>query len=114
MFRLEAFGQFNWRDGMVFEADDGTTMQAMEMHMHVVVFLMVKAATEFKAGIFRVFQDMHEMVILEECQRTGNAGLVDAANQILKLAHREGMVGIRQGFGHKDAVGRWPHVVLMH
>ena len=114
MFRLEAFRQFDGRDGMVFEADDGTTMQTMEMNMHVVVFLVVETATKFKAGVFCVFQDMHEMVILEERQRTGNARLVDTAYPILKLAHGEGLVGVRQGFGHKDTVGRWPHVMLLH
>ena len=38
-------------------------MQAMEMYMHVVVFLMVEAAAKFVASAFGVFQDMHEMML---------------------------------------------------
>ena len=60
---LKVFRQADFRDWDVLQTNGLSAFFAMEMHMHVVVFLVVEAAAKFVASAFSVFQNMHEMML---------------------------------------------------
>lgn len=107
-------GQVDGRDRDVFEANGLSTVLAMEMHMHVVVYGMVAAVAKLIAGAFAILQHMDQMLFLKKRQRAEDARLVDAADAVFELAHREGAMFLGQGLGHDDAVGRQLDAVLTH
>lgn len=68
-----AFWQADFGDGVVFKAEGGAAMLAVEMDVHVVVDGMVMAVAEFVAGPFAVFHNMNKMCLLEKRQGAENA-----------------------------------------
>ena len=87
---------------------------AVEMYMHVVVDGMVVAVTEFIASAFAVFKNMDEVLLFEKCQGSEDTRLVDAANVVIELAHREGTACFSQGLCHDNTVGCGADAVLLH
>ena len=110
---LVAFGELHFGDGQVFEADGFAAMLAMEMHMHVVVDAVVVAVAKLVAHAVAVFEGVDEMVLLEEREGAEDARLVDAADAVFQLAHREGLMLGCQCLGHDESVGRRPDVVVL-
>lgn len=109
-----AFWKMHFGDGKVFETEGGTAVFAVEMYVHVVVDGMVVAVAEFVARAFTVFQNMDKVLLFEKRQRSEDTRLVDAANVVFELAHREGTAFLSQGLSHDDAVGRGADAVLLH
>ena len=60
-----AFGKFYFGNGEVFETDSRAAMFAMEMDVHIVVFLMVATVAKFVSRSFSILQHMDEMLFLE-------------------------------------------------
>ena len=109
-----AFWKVHVWDREVFETKGGTAVFAVEMYVHVVVDGMVVAVAEFIARTFTVFQYMDEVLFFEKCQGAEDTRLVDAANVVFELAHREGTACFGQGLGHDNAVGCGADAVLLH
>lgn len=101
-------------DREVFETKGGTAVFAVEMYVHVVVDGMVVAVAEFIARAFTVFQYMDKVLLFEKRQRAEDARLVDAANVVFELAHREGTACFSQGLCHDNTVSCGADAVLLH
>ena len=109
-----AIWKMHFWDREVFEAKGGAAAFAVEMYVHVVVDGMVVAVTEFIASAFAVFKNMDEVLLFENCQGAEDTRLVDAANVVFELAHREGTACFSQGLCHDNAVSCGADAVLLH
>ena len=109
-----ALRQLNLRNGKVFETNGLAAMFAVEMDMHVVVDCVVVAVAKFIAHAFTVFKHMDKVLFLKERQGAEDARLVDAADVVFQLGHRESTALLGQGLGHDDAVGGGLDAVFVH
>ena len=109
-----AFWKMHFWNREVFETKGGTAVFAVEMYVHVVVDGMVVAVAEFIARTFTVFQYMDKVLLFEKRQRSEDPRLVDAANVVFELAHREGMAFLSQSLSHDDSIGCGADAVLLH
>ena len=107
-------GQLNLWNGKVFEANGLAAMFAMEVNMHVVVDCVVVAVAKFIAHAFTVFKHMDKVLLLEERQGAEDARLVDAADAVFQLGHRESTAFLCQGLRHDDAIGGGLDAVFVH
>ena len=109
-----AIWKMHFWDKEVFETKGGAAAFAVEMYVHVVVDGMVVAVAEFIARAFTVFQYMDKVLLFEKRQRAEDTRLVDAANVVFELDHREGTAFLSQGLSHDDSIGCGADAVLLH
>ena len=69
---LEAFRQLHFRNGDMFQTIGASTRLAVEMHVQVIICLGIMTATTqlIAHAVATVLNDMHQMVLLEQCQGT--------------------------------------------
>ena len=109
-----AFGQRHVRDGKFFEAEGLPATLAVEVDVHVVVFLMVAAVAKLVAhAIAAVFEDMDKVLLPKQGEGTENARLVEGGQRFGQLEKRQRPCGLGQATRHKNAVGRRPDAVLL-
>ena len=82
--------------------------------MLVVIVLMVVTVAQFIAHpLAAALDDMHEMMLTEECQRPEDVRLVDTQDPVFQFPESDGMQGFHQFFQHHDAVSRRLDAVLL-
>ena len=104
---LIAIGEDDGGDGHVVQTEGAMTALTIEMHMLVVVIVVTMVAVaEFIAhAVAAILDDVHQMVLAEEGERTEDARLVDGQNLVFQFAERQRTLGIGQRLHHHDAVG---------
>ena len=82
--------------------------------MDILVVLVVVAMTEFIAHtLAAALDDMHEVVLSEECQGAEDVRLVDAQDFIFQFRQGDGMQCLHQFLQHDDTVSRRLDAVLL-
>ena len=91
----------------IVEAIGLLTLFTEEMRMDILIMVVILAMAEFIAhSLTAPFNDMHEMVLTEECQCTEDIRLVDGQNLRFQLCERHRAQACGQCPHHDDAVRR--------
>ena len=83
----------------------------MEVWMLVIVVVVPMTVAELVAQAFAVLDDMHEVLLSEECEGTEDVRLVDGADGMFKFDERHGSHGRGESLDDDNAIGCWPDVV---
>ena len=79
--------------------------------MLVIVVVVPMTVAELVAQAFAVLDDMHEVLLSEECEGTEDVRLVDGADGMFKFDERHGSHGRGESLDDDNAIGCWPDVV---
>ena len=103
----EAPGNVDQRNGRLLQTVGAMALFAVEMDVQVVILVVAVAMAEFIAhAASAVVDDMDQMVLAEEGQRTEDARFVDRQDLVLQFGERQGAPGLSQSLRHDDAIGR--------
>ena len=111
---LKTFGKTDFRYFRIVEAIGLLTLLAEEMRMDILIMVVIVAVTELIAhALAAPFDDMHEVVLTEERQRTEDVRLVDGQNPCFQLCERHRSQAFRQLPHYDDTVGRRLDAMLL-
>ena len=101
-----SIGQVNQGDFYVVQTKGLMTMFAIEMHMNIIIVFMAVTMAQFIAhSISSVFDDMDEMMLLEEIESTEDTRLINGQYLCFQLTERHRTVASQQGINHDNAIG---------
>ena len=84
------------------------------MRMHILIVVVVMTVAQFVAHpIAASLNDMYEMVLTEDGERTEDVRLVDAQDPFLQFCQRDWVKSLYQFFQHHDTVGCDLYPVLL-
>lgn len=83
----------------------------MEVWMLVIVVVVPMTVAELVAQAFAVLDDMHEVLLSEECEGTEDVRLVDAQDPVLQLGESRRVQTFHQLLQHHNAVCRRFHAM---
>ena len=103
----KAIGNVDQRNGRLLQTVGAMALFAVEMDVQVIILVVAVAMAEFIAhAASAVVDDMDQMMLAEEGQRTEDARLVDRQDLVLQFGERQRAPGLSQSLSHDNAIGR--------
>ena len=82
--------------------------------MHILIVLVVMAVADLIPGTVRTpFDDMHQVMLLEQTERPEDVRLVDGENLVFQLSQCHRTHSRSQFSDYDDAIGRRLNAVLL-
>ena len=102
----KTIGHADLWQGDVVQTNGTATLLAEEMHMLIIIKFLVMAQAQFVLhAAVAALNGMYQVLFLEECQGTEDAGLVEGKDGILQVFHGHWALCIMERLGDDDSIG---------